>query len=121
MFERRFWGDASLENLQEACKEVVRDKTADFISVEGRPATRPDGSPATINIASFDPKDDESEVKDDLTFIAKSDADVAFFGRMASEGKTQVGSHDGLSIYVGDSPVIILVFGKTTHPIFNIS
>jgi hypothetical protein len=121
MFERRFWGDAPLDKLQNACIDVSKDKTAALISLEGRQAKRPDGTAATINIVRFEPKDDESEVKDDITLILKNDAGVEFFGEMASAGKTQIGDHDGMTVFINSEPQVILVFAKTTHSIIDIN
>lgn len=112
MFERSFFGKATLVQLQNACIDVEKKKTANFIEVEGRDAQLPDGTNAKINIARFDPKDDESEVRDDLTFVKKADANVNFHAKMAQQGKAQIGGE--MDVFIEDKAETILVFGKTT-------
>lgn len=120
MFDRKFFGIATLIQLQNACMDVAIKKTADLVEIEGRNAQLPDGSQSKINVVRFDPKDDESEVRDDLRFVKKADATVAFIAQMASEGRAQIGGD--MDVFIEDKAETILVFGKTTlviHTLHN--
>jgi hypothetical protein len=110
MFERIFPGTAKLDELEVACIDVERKKTANLMTVEGRNAQLPDGTPSNVNVVQFDPKDDESEVQFDLKFVRKADATPAFLAQMAAEGRAQVGGD--MSIFIEDQPDTVLIFAK---------
>lgn len=111
-FSRNFDGKATLAELEKACENVQKIKRANLTDIEGRNAEFADGTKMNVNVAKFTPQSNPSTVRDDLKFVKKTDANVAFIAQMAAEGRAQIGSE--MNVFIENKANTILVFGKTT-------
>jgi hypothetical protein len=109
---RTFNGKNTLATLQQDCMDIQMIKKANLTKVEGQNAVTPTDTKITVNVCTFDQKDDVSEVHDDLVFVKKSAATVTFIAKMVQESRTQIG--DDMDVFIEDKAETILVFGKIT-------
>ena len=111
-FSRNFDGKATLDELERALETMQRVKVANLLTIQGRNAEFDDGTQMKVNVAQFDPKDNRSEVHDDLKLVKKADATPAFMSQMAAQGRAPVGGD--MNVFIENEAETILVFGKTS-------
>jgi hypothetical protein len=109
---RTFNGKNPLAVLQQDCMDIQMIKKANLTKVEGKNAMPPAEGKITVNICTFDLKDDTSEVHDDLLFVKKSDATKSFMDKMKQEKRDQIGEE--MHVFDKDTAETILIFGKIT-------